>query len=170
MKTAALFAFRRTLFLFRFTFWCVVMFYGGIAAWKTVQAAVYPFGGFARWYSVTVPDHCYEQDPEVLVARTFLRPFVATWHVQVESATDANMPPICLHSETTLYSPRPTVTTTTPLSAYLGTRCVIPPGRWKMLTWRELADPWRWPEPSGVLESNAFTVKPREECAQSEQE
>jgi hypothetical protein len=140
--------------------WLMVCFLFGISGAKTFLAAADPFSNFARWYSVTVPDFCEGHNTELVISREFDRDFDATYYVQVDSVSELNDPPMCSNSETIHYRPRSSIIATTSLFEYTGTFCKLKPGRYELRTYRILNDPYRWPENSGTINSNQFTVWP----------
>lgn len=123
------------------------------------QREAVPASAWMRVNEVYVPDFQTGGDPTLIYDRTVLEEFDGFWIVEVQRQTASGLwTTVCSGSGVNSYSPSEIIeNNTVTWSWYVGTRCVVPEGSYRLRTTYTLARSG-WPPKRVFNLSNEFNV------------
>jgi len=108
--------------------------------------------------SITIPDHCAGNDPEILYRRKLAGTFTGRYHSSLERRREADAPVASFDSPWFQYPPRLGLDYRRPLSEFLGFKHVAEPGPYQVVvTWNIRRPGFR--DEAVSLASNEFIIK-----------
>ena len=141
-----------------------------IAAFLVI-AVLAAYSGFTKFINrpdsfmtvhVVVPDHKQGEDPEIIYERNIKRAASGVWVVEAnckQNEGNCDSQPKCSGSGAHSYKPVEAGITRPQLSYYIGQKCILDPGVYKLSTWWNLTDS-AGNTATVTHETKPFTVSP----------